>query len=74
MSDALLSARLSLVDEAELAQTLQDVALELAERVARVALRAVPPQMINLEIARLYCTLQISYQKAPCRRESSSAE
>ena len=40
MSDALLSARLSLVDKAELAQTLQDVALELAERVARVALRA----------------------------------
>ena len=40
MSDPFLSARLSLVDEAELAQTLQHVALELAERVARVALRA----------------------------------
>ena len=40
MSGPFLNARLSLVDEAELAQTLQDVALELAKRVARVALRA----------------------------------
>ena len=39
MSNPFRSARLSLVDEAELAQTLQHVALELTERVALVALR-----------------------------------